>query len=293
MSEVLDAAPIRTLMQVRDGVAVVDALASTRKWIGNKAYGMVQEAGGDAAQLDTIARTQITGYVRMLTPPSCARCVMLAGRWYRWNYGFERHPGCDCVHIPASEYVAGDIRVDPKAYFDSLDKWDWDDLHINSKDRAAIEAGANPITVLNTRTRGAPVRRNKRATIDEIIAQAGDNRGRAIQLLRANGYYRPSRIGIPARIERTGTRNPLNPDTMTSAERRLYQAWYRLDYMRKTGFQPRGLGTSSADKSGFLLPATRDDIAAAEDALDRLSNHALTQRASQSLARLAQLLADR
>lgn len=35
------------------------------------------------------------GYVRMLTPPSsCDRCVILAGRWYRWNQGFERHPMC-------------------------------------------------------------------------------------------------------------------------------------------------------------------------------------------------------
>ena len=47
------------------------------------------------------ARTKVGGYVRQLNPPSCSRCAILAGRWYRWNKGFQRHPHCDCVHVPA------------------------------------------------------------------------------------------------------------------------------------------------------------------------------------------------
>src|SRR5690606_23965723 len=42
-------------------------------------------------------------YVRMLTPPSCSRCTVLAGRWYRKNAGFARHPGC----FPAGAMVSG------------------------------------------------------------------------------------------------------------------------------------------------------------------------------------------
>lgn len=298
IEDVLDAAPIRTLSLVKDGTSIVDAMASTRKWIGQTAYDLVQEASGDASIVDTASRRQVTGYVRMLTPPSCARCAILAGRWYRWNDGFDRHPHCDCVHIPAAEYVAGDIRVDPKAYFDSLDKWDWDDLHLNTRDRAAIEAGANPITVINTRQRGSPIgkRRNskKRLTIDEIYDQAGDNRDLALELLQRQGYLRMPQLGPRATFTEAATRRDLlNPDTMTAAERRLYNAWFRLDYMRRTGFQPSGIRASSADKSGFLVRASQRDIDDAADLLDRLSNHALTQRASKSLAELAQLLAIR
>jgi hypothetical protein len=43
------------------------------------------------------------GWVRMLTPPSCARCVILAGRFYKWNDGFLRHPMC----WPAGTVVSG------------------------------------------------------------------------------------------------------------------------------------------------------------------------------------------
>src|SRR5690348_18342012 len=37
----------------------------------------------------------------LLNPPSCQRCAILAGRWYRWSQGFLRHPRCDCVNLPA------------------------------------------------------------------------------------------------------------------------------------------------------------------------------------------------
>lgn len=74
-----------------------------------------------ASETIAMAARPVGGQVRMLNPPSCSRCVILAGRWYRKSTGFQRHPGCDCVHIPASEAVAGDITVDPRAYFDSLD----------------------------------------------------------------------------------------------------------------------------------------------------------------------------
>lgn len=41
-------------------------------------------------------------YVRGLTPPSCGRCVVLAGRPCG-SEPFERHPNCDCIAIPTSK----------------------------------------------------------------------------------------------------------------------------------------------------------------------------------------------
>lgn len=82
-------------------------------------------------------RPSVTGYVRMLETPSCSRCVVLAGKFYRRNAGFQRHPKCDCRHIPSNENVAGDIRTDPQAYFDSLSKAE--------QDRAFTNAGAEVI----------------------------------------------------------------------------------------------------------------------------------------------------
>lgn len=97
-----------------------DALASAEQWIMLAASTLIADSTRAAEAAAIGARPQVGGYVRMLNPPSCSRCAVLAGRFYRWNSGFERHPRCDCVHIPASEAVAGDLRLDPDAYFESL-----------------------------------------------------------------------------------------------------------------------------------------------------------------------------
>lgn len=80
----------------------------------------LQDVARAAAALAMAVRPRVTRYVRMLNPPSCSRCAVLAGRVYRFDAGFQRHPRCDCRGIPASEDTAGDLRTDPSAYFDSL-----------------------------------------------------------------------------------------------------------------------------------------------------------------------------
>jgi hypothetical protein len=51
----------------------------------------------------TASRPNLGGYVRVLNPPSCQRCAILAGRFYRWSSGFRRHPRCDCVNLPSEQ----------------------------------------------------------------------------------------------------------------------------------------------------------------------------------------------
>jgi hypothetical protein len=80
----------------------------------------VADAGRAAMSVATTSRPQLTGWVRMLTPPSCGRCAILAGRHYRWSSHFERHENCDCIHVPSVEDAADDLRTDPMAYFRSL-----------------------------------------------------------------------------------------------------------------------------------------------------------------------------
>lgn len=50
------------------------------------------DAAREAVQVGIVARPRVGGYVRMLVGKSCPRCVILAGRWYRWSAGFARHP---------------------------------------------------------------------------------------------------------------------------------------------------------------------------------------------------------
>lgn len=80
----------------------------------------LQDAARCAGSVSMASNLAVTGYVRMLNLPSCSRCAVLAGKFYRWNAGFARHPKCDCRHIPSNENIAGDLTTNPDAYFRSL-----------------------------------------------------------------------------------------------------------------------------------------------------------------------------
>jgi hypothetical protein len=63
----------------------------------------VADTARQAVGVLTASRPELGGYVRVLNPPSCQRCAILAGRFYRWSTGFQRHPRCDCVNLPSEQ----------------------------------------------------------------------------------------------------------------------------------------------------------------------------------------------
>jgi hypothetical protein len=101
----------------------------------------------------TVANPEVTvGWVRMLTPPSCGRCAVLAGRFYKWSDGFERHPMCDCRHIPCTVAGSDDLTTDPMVYFNSLSTQQQDDL-FGKAQAQAIRDGADISQVVNASAR--------------------------------------------------------------------------------------------------------------------------------------------
>lgn len=177
----------------------------------------VVDANRAAESAVVAARTKVGGYVRQLNPPSCSRCAILAGKWFRYNQGFQRHPNCDCVHVPAAEDAASDLVTNPRDYFNSLSPAQQDRIFTKSGAKA-IRDGADIGQVVNARrgmrtaqiagraekvtlegiTRrssaynaaGSSVaRRNVRLMPETIYGYATD-RADAVRLLRANGYLR-------------------------------------------------------------------------------------------------------
>lgn len=162
----------------------------------------VADAGRVADGVAIAADKRLTGYVRMLSGKSCGRCVILAGKFYRWNAGFRRHPRCDCRHIPAAEDAHGDRRTNPRAHFDSLSAAD-QDRAFGKAGAEAIRQGADMNRVVNA-NRGTYVAGGRKFTTDSttaagtgrrvrlmpesIFAEAGGNRDEAIRLLRAHGF---------------------------------------------------------------------------------------------------------
>lgn len=127
-----DGRPLVSLLEQAETSFVFDLMVTTQ----------LQDMARMAGSLGGISRPAVKGYVRMLNTPSCSRCVVLAGRVYKMQEAFDRHPKCDCRHVPVDEDTADDLRTDPKAYFNSLPSANrLDEMHPNLTAKARREAG--------------------------------------------------------------------------------------------------------------------------------------------------------
>lgn len=84
-------AVIGAKVRVASGASTLEALRAQGQWLTQAVGTLLSDAGRASESLHMGVRP-VTGYVRMLNAPSCSRCVVLAGRWYRKNAGFARHP---------------------------------------------------------------------------------------------------------------------------------------------------------------------------------------------------------
>lgn len=179
------------------GAGVAEALVAGQRFLDMAVLTQVADTARSAAGVAITVRPQI-GWVRMVNPPCCSRCAVLAGRWYRWSTGFQRHPRCDCRHIPSREDRADDFTTDPQQL---VDRGLVNDL--TKAERDALAEGADFTQVVNARrgrkgmttsegiTRAGRLRQQTglrvRLTPEGIYRQA-ENRDDAIRLLQLHGY---------------------------------------------------------------------------------------------------------
>lgn len=183
------------------GAGTARALASGQMALRIIAATQVADAGRVADGVAIAARPQV-GYVRMVVGKTCARCLILAGKRYRWNAGFDRHPKCDCIHIPTREDAADDLRTDPKVAFRAMSREEQDQV-FGKAGAEAIREGADMARVVNAR-RGMTTAGGRRLTTEaatrrgtgravrlmpeQIYLEARGDRAEAIRLLRLHGY---------------------------------------------------------------------------------------------------------
>lgn len=188
-----------------NGMPLADLLDRTRQ-PGFEAYRFdrliltqLQDAGRQAASVAVAVRPKTTTYVRMLIAPSCARCVLLAGRHYRNNTGFLRHPSCDCRHIPSSEAVAGDLTTDPQAYFTGLTEAEQDRV-FTKLGAQALRDGADMGRVVNAHHSGMTtaqiggrkvrLAKNGRLMPETLAEISSGDRTEWLRLLNVHGYIK-------------------------------------------------------------------------------------------------------
>lgn len=150
---------------------------------------LVQDAGRAAESVATTVTPDV-GFVRYLSPPSCGRCAVLAGRAYRYSDGFLRHPLCDCTMVPTS-LANPAFRHDPVTLLEQGQV-----TGLSKADQRAIADGADFGQVVNVRLRKAGLRqagrvlaRRGRPTPEAIYAST-NTRDEAIQRLISAGYVR-------------------------------------------------------------------------------------------------------
>lgn len=189
---------IHSLEYIGAGASPRRALAGGLFELDLMARTQVADAGRVADEVALAARRQTTGFVRMVVGNTCSRCILLAGRWYRWNAGFNRHPKCDCIGIPAAENDPDDLRTKPRKIFESMSTAEQDKVFTKAG-AEAIREGADMAQVVNARrgmvsadgrlftTSGAG--RRPRLMPEQIFRDARD-RDDAIRLLRLHGYLR-------------------------------------------------------------------------------------------------------
>lgn len=254
---------------IAGGMSTGAAMASGAKHAGMMAQTQVADAGRGAAGLDTFTRPRVA-YVRMLNPPSCSRCSLLAGRIYYNNEGFLRHPRCDCIHVPTSTAAAKaeGLVHDPYEYFQSLSEAEQDKIYTKAGAQA-IRDGSDIFQVVNSRRgmkpgglttaegttkrgyygsrtggfekrAGSKYMRASRARLTpEAIYAQNLPRERTLELLRTNGYLLRQGQVPEGAIRGLG---PVTPrDKLTAAQRRLQDARLQWEAAQR-GDNPFGKG---------------------------------------------------
>lgn len=161
-------------------------------------------ADGLAIGLEETAR----GYVRRVNVPSCGRCIVQAGKFFRKNAGFKRHPKCDCTHVPIYRSWAAPSPDELLGRMSPAER----EAALGKTNARAIAAGADPAQVINAR-RGmsspddrARTHAARRATTTEstskrgvaprqtrespaaLVRKHGEQPEALREALRANGY---------------------------------------------------------------------------------------------------------
>lgn len=141
----LDSMLFGAVVHARSGAAesIGDRLAVGRSFLDLAVHSQLADASTFATSAGVAVRPRVR-YVRLVNPPCCKRCAVLAGK-PSGEVAFSRHPGCDCKAVPCGDDTDGLVAdVGPEHIKD-----------LTRAERMAISDGADMNQVINASRQGA------------------------------------------------------------------------------------------------------------------------------------------
>lgn len=169
-------AQYRTDVESGDLLTTERALQAGESFLAELTASMMADAMRAAEEVAMAQRPWVDGYVRIVEPGACSRCIILAGKFFLFNEGFLRHPRCRCNHAPAPsdpdrlrDLIAAES---PERLFESLTEAEQDRIFTRAG-AEAIRKGADMGQVVNARSGMSTAQRmSKNEAYAEELARA-------------------------------------------------------------------------------------------------------------------------
>lgn len=264
LNEWVDRPAIRTLELIKEGVGSEEALERVGGLFSSSIATNLADVIRQAQQADITTRRHM-GYIRCCNADACKWCIVLSGKIYRYNTGFERHMNCHCYHLPINLDDVGsvmDIAPTPMEMFNRLSEAEQNKRFgilgaksiragadigqiVNSKlDKTRITKSSRSYFALQLKDRGftlpsAKSRSHKpfrRLTVEECWSAR--SREEAIQRLKNNGYILPREFRYEHRKSIGGLWS-LNPAVRRAEQ--VYQEAVKSEDLARVAQAEKGL----------------------------------------------------
>ncbi len=222
LDQALSTAPVVAARMASGSADIM--LAAGAQMLGALVQQAVAHAGRQAASVTITSRPK--AYGAFWDSPCCQRCSVLVGKKLAWDTDFRRHPRCNGVVVGVGEYGTVDF---PEPGVEDITDLTHDQLHaindgadinqvINAKSSVNSEGHTklfdHGMKTFNTRTRkrgnakGFGANGVARLTPKGIYRIAGDDREKAVALLREHGYIVGQPYPRPWVMPTNGPRRP-------------------------------------------------------------------------------------
>lgn len=140
---------------------------------------LVQDAGREASGVSLVVNPGLDGYFRRLRLPSCSRCAVLAGGYYKHNADFDRHERCDCTHVPAAEHYDDGVSLDAE---EAIRRGQVTGLSQADR-RAILDDGADVSQVINAKRKTAGL------STPTYLGKVGNERASTLESTTRRGVF--------------------------------------------------------------------------------------------------------